>query len=156
MRVSRVSERIETLTTMEGEEDALDENDSDDSTFPVATRRREASDEDDGGIECEDSARLRKIDRGFRFCYGSESNGLGEAELYDDEESYTEEEYVDEVAVRVELLESDVEQTRLHGDDKRNEEKMNMEPFWVPRFGSFYFHDDRSRDTGGRSRGQRR
>ncbi|XP_059596750.1 protein MLN51 homolog isoform X5 [Vitis vinifera] len=141
---------------MEGEEDALNENDSDDSMLPMARRRREASDEDDDGSEFEDRARSRTVDRSARFGSGNESDGLSEAQLSDnDEESYTEEEEVDEVEVLVELPESDAERTGLHGEDKRNEEKMNLEPFLVPKFGSFYLHDDRSRDTGGRGRRRR-
>lgn len=139
---------------MEGEEDALDETDSDDSTWPVARRRKEASDEDDDGMDCKDRARSREIDHRFRFGSGSESEDLGEAELYVDEESYTEEEKVDDVEVVVELPECDAEQTGFHGDYKRNEEKMSMEPFLVPNFGSFFFHDDRSRDSGDRGHGR--
>lgn len=135
---------------MEGEEDALSDDDSQFSMLSMARRRREASDEDDDGTICDDRAGSWKTDRSECFDSGNESDDVGKAELYDDDESYLEREEEDEVQAVSPTAEVDPNQEKLYVEDNLNEEKIDMEPLLVPKFGSFYLHDDRSIDTGGR------
>ncbi|XP_058111486.1 protein MLN51 homolog isoform X2 [Magnolia sinica] len=158
-----------------GEEEAEYESDPEESVLPLAMRRREASDDEDG--DAEEAGREKKPVARAGIASDGESDGQGGAPGYEDEESEIEEEEeeeeeegeeveeeeeledeggefeVPEAAVEaVAVAESSGEAVAAGSRGKNQgaeEEKKESEPFAVPTAGAFYMHDDRFRENGG-------
>lgn len=162
---------------MEGEEEEY-ESDPEEAMMPLAMRRREASDDEQG----DGDGRDKKPISWARIGSDSESDGQGAPQVYDDEESDIEEEREEEEEIDEEeveehdgeyeetgsgggvdvggveavveaglaVMESGAEAVDVtRGNNQGTEEaKKENEPCAVPTAGAFYMHDDRFEDNG--------
>ncbi|XP_047310170.1 protein MLN51 homolog [Impatiens glandulifera] len=147
------------------------ESDPEEVSMSLAMRRREASDDEEGGIEDTEKSEKSLMRMGSRG--GTrEWDDEGAVEQYDYEESeieeYEEVNGVEEIAEEDEYVErgindvkGGVQQVEVEGErvvdkegdgegvDQLEDEKKVSEPFAIPTSGAFYMHDDRFRDNAG-------